>query len=338
MLLYQVLRTDSDLDAFLLDYFPDIKRRLGSGMTRDAKVNLLLESVDDLGPIYSSLRSAYPDKVAKHMAAQPRIAAQPTPAPMTMEPSVDHAGRVEVLILTALGLEYQAVRAHLLNPQEQVLRSGTVVEVGQINTPTRQVSVALIEAGIGDAATAGTAQEAITHYEPTAMFFVGVAGGIKDVALGDIVVATKVYGYEAGKAEQEFLPRPDVGQSSYRYVQRARAEARRLDWLKRAGIAVDPTQAPQVFIGPIAAGSALLASTRAPLYQFLRHNYGDTLAVEMEGRGFLATAHRNASEALIVRGISDLIDDKAASDKGGSQQRAAKHAAAFAIEVLAKVI
>ena len=129
-----------------------------------------------------------------------------------------------------------------------------------------------------------------------------------------------------------------MGQSSYRYVQRARAEARRLDWLKRAGIAVDATQAPQVFIGPIAAGSALLASTRAPLYQFLRHNYSDTLAVEMEGRGFLATAHRNASEALIVRGISDLIDNKAASDKGGSQQRAAKHAAAFAIEVLAKVI
>lgn len=56
----------------------------------------------------------------------------------------------------------------------------------------------------------------------------------------------------------------------------------------------------------------------------------------MEGRGFLETAHHNRREALIVRGISDMIDGKAEADSSGSQQRAAKHAAAFVIKVIAK--
>lgn len=45
-LLEGVLRTDSDLMAFLLDYFPEVYRRLSSGMDRTSKHNLLLQIVD----------------------------------------------------------------------------------------------------------------------------------------------------------------------------------------------------------------------------------------------------------------------------------------------------
>jgi nucleoside phosphorylase len=58
----------------------------------------------------------------------------------------------------------------------------------------------------------------------------------------------------------------------------------------------------------------------------------------MEGRGFLRAVYGNQQiSALIVRGISDLLDEKARSDAAGWQERAARHASAFAFEVLAKL-
>lgn len=42
-LLWAVLRTDSDLDAFLIDHFPDVRRRVTATMDRMAKLGLLLE-------------------------------------------------------------------------------------------------------------------------------------------------------------------------------------------------------------------------------------------------------------------------------------------------------
>jgi nucleoside phosphorylase len=68
----------------------------------------------------------------------------------------------------------------------------------------------------------------------------------------------------------------------------------------------------------------------------LRDNYSDALAVEMEGRGFLEATHANPQvSSLIVRGISDLINDKSAIDDHIRQQIASRHASAFAFEVLA---
>ncbi len=243
--------------------------------------------------------------------------------------------RHSAVVVTALPVEYQAVRAHLADLAENVHPQGTVYETGRF-VPRSDVvwDVSILEVGQGNPGAAFETERAISHLKPSVVFFVGVAGGIKDVKLCDVVAATKVYGYESGKQRELFEPRPDVGISSYSLVQRARAEARKGNWIARMKSPV-PVK-PSAVLGPIAAGEKVVASSESDLMTFLRRNYGDALAVEMEGRGFLEAAHANrAVEALIVRGISDLIDSKSEYDRIGYQLHAATCASAFAFEILA---
>jgi len=241
------------------------------------------------------------------------------------------------VILTALRVEYMAVKAYLTGPKEEVHPQGTIYERGTFSSNGQSWEVGIAEIGEGNAQAAMEVERAIQHFNPSIILFVGVAGGVKDVKLGDVVVATKVYGYESGKAGDTFKTRPDLSEPTYRMVNRAKAEARKDEWLRRLGDSV-PDPKPHIYIGPIAAGGKIFASTRSAVYKFIKSNYNDTLAVEMEGYGFLRAVRANQEvDALVIRGISDLIDNKEKADGSGSQEIASRHASAFAFEILAKL-
>jgi len=241
------------------------------------------------------------------------------------------------IILTALKKEYLAVRAHLDDPKEET-HKGTIYEVGKFSENGRVWDVAILEAGRYNERASFEAERAISHFHPNVAIFIGVAGGIHDVSLGDVVAATKVYGYEAGKAKDKFCPTPEIYRSSYILEQRARAVARNADWIKRIK-GPNRNTLPNAYVESIAAGPKVVKSTRSDTYKFLRSNYSDAIAVEMEGLGFLAATHANQDvNAIIIRGISDLIDHKDEADSQGSQEVASQNASAFAFEVLAKLV
>jgi nucleoside phosphorylase len=241
------------------------------------------------------------------------------------------------VILTAISIEYSAVRVHLTDLQEETHPQGSVYERGKFADSGKFWEVGIVEVGAGNSGASIEAERAIAYFNPSVVLFVGVAGGIKDVALGDVVAATKVYGYESGKAKPGFEPRPDIGLSTYALIQRARAEARKSDWLQRL-TSPPQNQEPKVLVQPIAAGEKVIASKQSSVFKFIQSHYGDAVAVEMEGRGFLQAAHTNQQvSALIIRGISDLISGKSKADNMGWQEIAAHHASAFTFEILAKL-
>lgn len=106
--------------------------------------------------------------------------------------------RVSIVVLTAIELEYAAVRRRLNSPYLHLHRFGTIFEVGRPDDA--DVLVALASTGEGNVNVASLTERAITTFEPDAVLFVGMAGALKeDVATGDIVVATHIYSYHGGK-------------------------------------------------------------------------------------------------------------------------------------------
>ncbi len=250
---------------------------------------------------------------------------------------------LSAVIFTALAVEYKAVSEFLTARQEVFHTDGAIYEIGQFTANNSTWDVGIVEISANNLGAAFEAERAIAYFRPDVILFVGVAGGIRNVVPGDVVACSKVYGYEpSGDADETFSPRSEPWVGSYKLEQRARAEARKLDWLER--LPSIPSPAPKVFVAPIVAGEKLIASSKSDTSQFLQSHYEDALAVEMEGYGFFQIVQKcqESGSAMVIRGISDLIDQKSNSQRLGSelnrQKTAAQNASTFAFQLLAKFV
>jgi nucleoside phosphorylase len=106
--------------------------------------------------------------------------------------------------------------------REEVHTQGTVYERGQFLAEGQSWDVGIVEVGPGNPSAAVEAERAIGHFSPDVIFFVGVAGGIKDVTIWDVVAATEVYSYEFGKAGEIFQTRPKSRDADYGLEQRSK--------------------------------------------------------------------------------------------------------------------
>lgn len=238
---------------------------------------------------------------------------------------------IDALIFTALGLETAAVLNHL--------SEATQVQIGKCwgSTGTFQgMTVGVIEVGPGNSTAAAAAAMALSECASPIAAFLGVAGGVKDVSLGDVVVATKVYGYETGKEKAtSFAARGSGHPVDWELEQRARAIRQATDWYARMDFADWGEKRPTIFVEPIAAGEKVIASNRSKTAKLIKENYSDAVAVEMEGRGFLDGVRiSGASRGIVIRGISDLLSGKAVADAHNWQPRAAAAAAAVLFQIL----
>lgn len=244
---------------------------------------------------------------------------------------------IDAVFVTALPEEFSAVRAHLSDRHEHTER-GTIYEVGRFDSDQARFTVAVVQTGMGNSLSAAATERVLTLFKPDFALFVGIAGGLReDLKIGDVVAASKVYGYETGKSGTSFQPRPDAPSVSHEAEQRANAVVRDKTWQKR--IIPPPRAMPNAIVRPIAAGEKVLISESSVDLKRVRETYTDAHAVAMEDHGF-ATAVRGHPGVCfaVVRGISDLIENKQEADRSGSHEIAARNAAAFAFELLAGLL
>lgn len=239
-----------------------------------------------------------------------------------------------IVVLTALPREASAIRAHLPQPTRHDLPTGTIIEESAL--PGTGYTVCLVCIGPGNGQAAVVAERVINWADPVAVFFVGIGGALKDdLALGDVVVATRVVGYQGGKETAAgFKARPETWAGAHRLLQVAQYVEAHASWLV---FLPDGGQqpAPNVHFKPIASGDVVKDTNDSSLATLLDVSYNDAAAIEMEAAG-VAQAAQHRVDLLVIRGISDRSDGtKASSDGDGWQQRAARNAAAFALGVIA---
>jgi nucleoside phosphorylase len=245
---------------------------------------------------------------------------------------------LRALILTALSKEYKAVLRYLKNVSPRSTEGGTQYEVGRFEGKAAAWEVALAETGMGNTRAGVQASFLLSDWRPDLMIFVGIAGGVHDVALGDVVAADQVFYYELAKVRggNDTTTRVETYRTAHNLVECAKSVSKRESWKHRVA-GTDASQA-KVHVAPIAAGEKVVASTDSTIYQWLRANLEKVVAVDMEDYGALAAAYMSGGvPTLVVRSISDLLSGKSEADRKGSQEVASERAAAFALEVLSEL-
>lgn len=168
------------------------------------------------------------------------------------------------VIITALPVEYLAVRAHLSELREVTHPQGTIYEQGQFAANKQMWDVGIVEIGAGNVGAALEVERAIAYFNPEVVLFVGIAVGVKDVALGDVVVASN----EPVRTEERFWTRPEIGRLSYAVEQWTRSKARKTGWLRRISLPTSE-QIPHIF--------RVIASTQLKIFQFVALHFGDEI-------------------------------------------------------------
>ena len=238
---------------------------------------------------------------------------------------------MKILILTPIQVEHEAVLSHLSNSSEVIVEGNRYV-IGHFTGESHTFEIVTRQTGSGDSIIAIATERAVKRFNPVVVLLVGVAGGVKDVDIGDIVIGTKYYGFEQGLATDEGIKaRPWSSHYSKPMQELAKSVAARKEWRER----LQGRQTPKVVFGAIGSSNKVVTGVHSELYHRIKEQYNDTTALEMEAAGFgEAMSAYPTIYALNLRGVSDLIEDKRHSDKAGYQKMAAANVAAFAFELI----
>jgi cellulose biosynthesis protein BcsQ len=228
----------------------------------------------------------------------------------TLREGMKRRERYKALILTSRQSVSAAVRESLFDLQEKTLPDGTLNETGQFNAHEKRWKVSLYEIDAQNPHLISELTTLIQKLEPNLVLSLGLARGNDQTAAGDVVVATEI-----GSLEDVEVPIANLWHSSPSLVRRLRNVARNPSWLDR----IETSEIkPRVLTGKLVLEAVL------PMHEFAQFD-SDTLAFETI-----------QEQSLVIRGIPNPPNETEPFDEI-REAAAARHACAFAFELLAKL-
>lgn len=188
-------------------------------------------------------------------------------------------------------------------------------------------------------------------FKPEFIILSGIAGGVSGrdgIGLGDVVVADHVDWYEMRKiADGKNVIRKQAFDPPSMYLRETITQRVKImgKWLTRVGKVRPVEGQPKVLEGNLIAGDKILGDGENEYQRQILDEFDKALAVDMESYG-VARGVYNARSArhynlnyLVIRGISDLVDDEGNDDQRKKwRDYAAATAAAFALSVADEIV
>jgi nucleoside phosphorylase len=234
---------------------------------------------------------------------------------------------VDVLIIAAIPNEVEQIRRDLVIIRTHAAGRASAVEA-RLQLDALGLDVAFCASGPGLTPMTAITVELLSHFSPRLLLMIGCAGGLKDVELGDVVCGEQVTLYARGKASNygQFAGYGLAYRGDANLVQLARTLALGGEW--------NDGKPYHVGIGEILSGEVVQTDPAEIHHLKQRHPKG--LCIETEGYGFMEGAAGSPQiPALVIRGISDMGANKAATDAENWQQRATQRAWQVARRLLA---
>ncbi|WP_235017901.1 5'-methylthioadenosine/S-adenosylhomocysteine nucleosidase family protein [Thermomonospora echinospora] len=237
-------------------------------------------------------------------------------------------------MITIIGVETNAVRVALGLRPERV--GGLSFDLGEVDVdgdrPVRVVATRTLAQG--QRSTVMAFDHLRRHYDPKIIALVGIGGGInRKVAVGDVVVATRVVYYDLRKELPLHTQRRGEEKEAPAAVGHA-ANAFFTDHGEPARCTVtDPggtSRTHQVFGGLIGSGDAVIADHGSEIVSYLAGFNDKILAVDMEAGGLSQACHEQSATSGLLQGwvvIRGISDDAGADKNDDHQAVAAWHAA-----------
>lgn len=183
---------------------------------------------------------------------------------------------------------------------------------------------------VAKAARAGTdaavnvIRNTVLRFHPACVVLVGVAGGLGKVRRGDVLVSRRIWGYEYGKIDGGFEPRPDWNYPADQSIVTAAETlpARDPTWHTAIGVKPPrPISPPTIHVGAVASGNKVIDDTSDPFFQAVLDQWRDVIGIEMEGVGAISAIQdvREFGDHVgfaMIRGVSDLPKSRPSMSAG----------------------